>query len=196
MKLALPFAFAAALPFLATPAPAATTYSKVDVNHSDVNFQIRHLISKVRGEFDAYSAVVVKDDGDPTKSSVEFAIDAASIDTGHEKRDADLRSGNFFDVANHPRIVFRSTRVEKVSDSEYRVTGDLTMRGATRSIVLPVTFAGEIPGRDGAKIAAFSTTTRLDRKEFGINWNRTLDNGGVLLGDDVDVTIDLEIATN
>jgi polyisoprenoid-binding protein YceI len=183
------------LSLLPTASADATvsTYSKVDINHSDVSFQIRHIVSKVRGEFEEFSARIVKDDADPAKSSVEFRIKAASIDTDNANRDDDLRSKNLFEVDKYPEIVFVSKKVEKVSENEYRVTGDLTMRGVTKEVVLPVSFDGELKDQRGNVKAGFSTTARLDRKDFGITWNRALDNGGVLLGDDVDVTISLGI---
>jgi polyisoprenoid-binding protein YceI len=184
-----------ALSLLSTASADATvsTYSKVDVTHSDVSFQIRHIVSKVRGEFEDFSAKIVKDDADPTQSSVEFRIKAASIDTDNANRDDDLRSKNFFEVDKYPEIVFASKKVEKLSGSDYRVTGDLTMHGITKEIVLPVSFDGELKDPRGNIKAGFSTSVRLDRKDFGIAWNRALDNGGVLLGDEVDVTISLGI---
>ncbi len=175
---------------LATPLTAADTWV-VDPGHSEVSFQVRHLMSRVRGVFRDFTATVVKDDADATKSSVEFVIQAASIDTGIGDRDKHLRSADFFDVESHPTITFKSTAIEKVSDSEYRVTGPLTMRGVTKVITLPVTFDGEMKDPAGKLRAGFSTETKLDRKEFGINWNKALDQGGFLLSDEVDVEIHL-----
>jgi polyisoprenoid-binding protein YceI len=175
----------------ATPAPGVETF-KSDPAHSEVGFVVRHFVSKVRGRFRDFSAVIVKDDQDPSRSSVEFTIQVASIDTGVEKRDNHLRSADFFDAANYPQITFRSTRVEKVSDSEYRVTGDLTMRGVTKVVTLPVTYAGEMPDGFGGVRAGFSTTTTLNRQDFGIKWNKQLDTGGYMLSDEVEVEIDLE----
>jgi polyisoprenoid-binding protein YceI len=179
-------------PVLATgaPAEAADTYT-LDPVHSEISFQIRHFVTKVRGHFRDYSVTLVKDDANPANSSVELRIDAASIDTNHERRDADLRSENFFWVEEHPEITFRSTAIEQVSDREYRVTGPLTIRGITKVISLPVTLDGEMPDGSGGLRVGFSTSTRLDRKEFGIVWNRALDSGGFMLGDEVDVTVTL-----
>lgn len=174
---------------LAAPAFAADTWV-VDPGHSEVSFQIRHLMSRVRGVFHDFSATIVKDD-DPAKSSVEFTIQAASIDTGIEDRDKHLRTADFFDVENHPTITFKSTSIEKVSDTEYRVTGPLTLRGVTKEITLPVTFDGEMTDPWGNLRAGFSTETTLDRKDFGVNWNRALDQGGFLLSDEVAVEIHL-----
>jgi polyisoprenoid-binding protein YceI len=186
-------AFALALLALVSvlPAAAATTYS-VDVAHSDVGFTIRHFVSQVRGRFDQFSGTIVRDEADPGKSTVEFRIQATSINTNQPDRDKDLRSPNFFDVATHPEIVFKSRSVEAVTADEYRVTGDLTMRGITKVVTLPVRFEGEMKDAWGGVRAGFSTAITLDRKEFGINWNKVLDSGGVMLGDEVGVSISLE----
>jgi polyisoprenoid-binding protein YceI len=186
----MPALLAAAVAIVAAlapaPARAASTFA-VDPGHSDVSFQIRHLMSKVRGVFRDVAGTIVRDDQDPSNSSVELTIQAASIDTRNESRDEDLRGPNFFDVEKFPVITFKSTRVERVSDSEYRVTGRLEMHGVDKEVTLPVTFDGEMEGRVG-----YSLATKLDRKEFGISWNRALDNGGYLLSDEVDVAITIE----
>jgi polyisoprenoid-binding protein YceI len=187
-------AFAAtALAFaLAAPTLAATTYT-IDPNHSTVEFKVRHFLSRVPGEFNDFSATIVRDDQNPANSSVEFAIQAASIDTGVEKRDNHLRSADFFDVANHPTITFKSSKVEKVSDSQYKVTGQLTLRGVTKVITLAVDYAGEMPDGSGGVRAGFSTETNLDRKEFNISWNKALDHGGYMLADEVEIEITLSV---
>lgn len=180
--------------FAVAPASAATTFV-VDANHSDVSFQIRHLMSKVRGLFREFSGTIVRDEADPSKSSVEFRIVAASVDTRNESRDNDLRSEEFFDVAKYPEITFKSTAVEKVSENEYRVTGEFTMHGVTKVLTLPVAFTGEMKDARGTTRAGFAVETRIDRKEYGINWNRALDNGGYLLSDEVDIEITIEAKT-
>lgn len=185
-RIATVVALAAAL---AAPAFAAETWV-VDPGHSEVSFQVRHLMSRVRGVFRDFSATIVRD-ADPAKSSVEFTIQATSIDTGIADRDKHLRTADFFDVDNHPTITFKSTSIEKVSDAEYKVTGPLTMRGVTKVITLPVTFDGEMKDPWGNLRAGFSTETTVNRKEFGINWNKALDQGGFLLSDDVEVEIHL-----
>ena len=188
-----PFRFAAALALsalaaAASPAAAAVTYS-VDKNHTDVSFQIRHMVSQVRGVFHDFTGTVVKDDANPAASSVEFTIQAASVDTGVDNRDNDLRSENFFEVTKFPTITFKSSKVEKVSDSEYKVTGDFTMHGVTKVITLPVTFDGEMKEANGKSRVGFSTSTVLNRKDYGIVWNKALDGGGMLLSDEVKVSI-------
>lgn len=177
---------------LVAPAAASTTTYSADPTHSDVSFSVRHLVSRVRGEFEDFSAEIVRNEAEPAASRVDFRIRVASIDTGNEKRDDHLRSPDFFDASAHPEIVFASRRVEKLTDSEYRVTGELTMRGVTKVITLPVTFHGEMTDPWGGVRAGFSTSIVLDRQEFGIRWNKSLDQGGVMLGDEVRVDVELE----
>jgi polyisoprenoid-binding protein YceI len=153
---------------------------------------VRHFVSNVRGHFDDFTATIVKDEQDPSKSSVEFTVQVASIDTGVEKRDNHLRSADFFDAATYPTLTFKSRHVEKISDSQYKVTGDLTMRGVTKVVPLTVDFAGEMPDGFGNVRAGFSTSTTIDRREFHVDWNRQLANGGYMLSDEVKVEIDLE----
>jgi polyisoprenoid-binding protein YceI len=177
----------------ATAAAAAPATYTVDPAHSEVSFQIRHLVTKVRGTFGQFEGTVVKEDADPAASSVEFTVQVASIDTGIDDRDNHLRSADFFDVAKYPTITFKSSKVERVSDTEYKVTGALAIHGVTKEVTLPVTFDGELKDPWGNTKGGFSTATRLNRKDFGINWNKALDTGGVLLGDEVDVQINLEV---
>lgn len=184
---------ALALPLLPAPSPAAAVTYTADVKHSDVSFKIRHLMSPVRGRFGAFEATVVRDDANPAASSVTFKIDAASIDTGVADRDKHLRSDDFFAVDKHPQITFQSKAVEKVANDKYKVTGDLTMRGVTKVITLDVNLDGEMKDPGGVQRVGFSTSTTLNRKEFGINWNRALDAGGFLLADEVLAEISLEL---
>ena len=181
----------AALPAPDAASAAPLTYT-IDKSHSDVAFQIRHYVSQVHGHFSEFSGSIVKDDENPANATVVFEIQAASIDTGNEKRDNHLRSADFFDAATYPAIKFVSNRIEKQPDGSFRVTGNLTMRGVTRAITLPVTFAGEMSDGRGSFHAGFSASITLNRKEFGITWNRVLDSGGAMLGDEVEVQIDLE----
>lgn len=180
-----------ALALAAGPALAADTLV-IDKSHSEAGFQIRHLFSQVRGRFGAFEGTILMDPAKPEASSVRFTIDASSIDTDNADRDKHLRSPDFFDVANHPTITFRSETIRATGKDRHEVTGKLTMRGVTKTITLPVSFLGI--GKDpwGNERAGFTTSVTLNRKDFGINWNKALDNGGVLLGDDVAVTVDLE----
>ncbi len=172
-------------------AQAATTFS-TDKAHSQVSFVVRHLMSQVRGSFVDFNATIVRDDANPAGSSVDFKIQATSVNTANEKRDNHLRSEDFFFVEKFPEITFKSSKVEKVSASEYNVTGALTMRGVTKVMTLPVTFLGEMKEKDGKVRAGYLISTKLNRKEFGINWNNALDNGGFVLSDDVTVEISIE----
>lgn len=189
------FAVSLSLLLSASPALAQDTWT-VDKGHSEIGFQIRHFVTKVRGRFTDFSGTIVANPAKAETSSVEFAIKATSIDTDNENRDKDLRSNNFFDVEKFPDITFKSSKVKAAGKDRYDVTGTLIMHGVSREVTLPVTFLGSVPtkdrqGREGAK-AGFETSLTLNRKDFEITWNRALDNGGAMLGDDVLVQINLE----
>ena len=169
-----------------------TTPWDIDVTHSAIHFHVRHMvISKVHGRFARWSGAVELDLADPTRSVVNVAIEAASIDTQVVDRDNHLRSADFLDVAAHPQLTFASRKIEKAG-AGYRVTGDLTIRGTTREVVLEAEFAGT--GKDpwGNERAGFSAKTSLDRREFGLTWNAALEAGGVLVGEKVEISIELE----
>ncbi len=165
---------------------------KIDPVHSSVTFKIRHLVSRVQGEFKDLNGTIAFDPADASAGSVAVTIAAASIDTKNDYRDKDLRSGNFFDVETYPEITFKSTGAETTPDGKLQVTGDLTMHGVTRPVVLDAEFLGSGPHPRGGRVAGFAATTTLNRKDFGITWNKVLDAGGTLLGDDVQVEINLE----
>ncbi len=170
----------------------ATNRWNVDVGHSAIHFWVRHMvISKVHGRFARWTGTLELDEQDLTRSSVDVRIDAASIDTQVADRDAHLRSPDFLDVANHPEIGFRSRRIEKAPGG-YRVVGDLSIRGVTREVALEAEFAGT--GKDpwGNERAGFSAKASLDRREFGLVWNAALETGGVLVGEKVEIAIELE----
>jgi len=196
MRLARTLLFAAllALPMLAQkPAAAARETWVVDKAHSMTQFKIRHLMSNVTGRFRDFDATVAIDRADPARSSVEFTIQAASIDTSENTRDEHLRSPDFFEATKYPTISFKSSVVTPKSATRFDVTGDLTMHGVTRRITLPVEFLGFGKDARGNERAGFNIETTLDRKEYNITWNRLLDEGGLLLGDEVKVMIDLEL---
>ena len=178
---------------LHTLAGAATW--EIDPAHTSVGFGVRHLmVSTVRGEFTKESGTVRADDKDYTKAKIEATIDAASINTRVEKRDAHLKSPDFLDVAKYPTITFVSKKIEKAGEGRWKVTGDLTLHGVTRPVTLDV--EGPTPPikdpMTGALRAGAHATTRINRKDFGITWNKNLDGGGVVVGEDVDITIDVE----
>jgi len=195
-----PLAALALLTALAAPAAQAQAAAakasgprtfNIDRNHSSFGFRIRHLVSNVNGRFKDFAGTITYDPAKPENSSVDVTVQATSIDTDTPRRDDDLRSDNFFDVAKYPTLTFKSVSIQKKSASELTLTGDLTMHGVTKRITVPVDVLGTMPFRGGEK-AGFSTTFEVNRKDYGITWNRALDNGGALLGDDVKVTINLE----
>jgi len=170
---------------------AADTYT-IDKVHSDVSFTIRHFASRVHGHFGDFEGSIQTDPSKPEASSVVFTIKTTSIDTNNSNRDGDLRSDNFFDVARFPEITFKSSKVVATGKDTYSVTGTFTMHGVTKEITLPVTYLGSMKDPRGNERASFELNTKLNRKDYGINWNKSLDNGNLMLSDDVDVTIDLE----
>ena len=184
---------AAALAALVVPAAALAaprTYT-IDNSHSIAEFEIRHLMSKVPGRFKEVSGTVTYDPQAPQSSAVDIVVQAASIDTGATRRDEHLRSADFFEVEKYPTLTFRSVAVQPVSATQMRVTGDLTIKGVTERVTVPVEVLGTMPFRGGEK-AGFATTFTVDRKDYGITWNRALDQGGTLLSDEVKVSIQLE----
>jgi polyisoprenoid-binding protein YceI len=190
------FALTVALLLSAAPVLAQDTWV-ADKTHSEVSFQIRHFVSKVRGRFTDFACTVVADNAKPENSSVEFTIKATSIDTAAEGRDKHLRSADFFDVEKYPEITFKSSKVKPTAKDRFEVTGTLTMHGVSKEITLPVSYGGVImtKGREGQEQpkAGFSTETTLNRKDFGIVWNRVLDQGATMLGDDVQISINFEM---
>jgi polyisoprenoid-binding protein YceI len=183
-----------ALVLFAVSAFAADSFV-VDKMHSEANFQVRHLVSRVSGKFDDFAGTISVDEKNPAVSSVEFTIKTPSIDTGVADRDKHLRSADFFDVDKYPDIKFKSTGIKPTSHKNvYDVTGTFTMHGVTKTITLPVEFLGFIKDPRGNTRAGFAAHTVLNRKDYGIIWNRALDNGSTLLSDDVDVTVNIEAA--
>lgn len=177
-------------------APAAADEWVIDKAHSGAFFSVKHMmVTNVRGEFGSLSGTVEYDGKDVKSVKVEATIDAASINTREPKRDEHLRSADFFDVENHPTITFRSKSAAPAGEAKFKVVGDLTMRGVTKEVTLEVEgpTAPIQDSRGNTKIGATATTT-LNRKDFGVSWNRVLDAGGVVVGDEVKVTIELALA--
>jgi polyisoprenoid-binding protein YceI len=177
------------------PASAATSVWQIDPMHSAAQFSVRHLaISTVRGGFSNVKGTVTLDDQDITKSSVDVAIDVSTVDTRVPDRDKDLKSDKFFDAAHYPTMAFRSKKVEELAPGKLKVTGDLTIRGVTKEVVLDVD-GPTAPVKDpwGNQRAAVNATTKINRQDFGVKWNATMDNGGVVVGDEVNITIDAEM---
>ncbi len=174
-------------------APTTQTTWTIDPAHTEVGFSVKHLmISTVRGRFGDVRGTLTLDGNDVTTASVEAEIATASIDTRQEQRDTHLRSADFFEVEKYPSITFRSTRVERIKGDRYRLVGELTIRDITREVVLEATDEGR--GRDpwGGERLAFSATTTIDRREFGLTWNQALETGGVLVSNDIRISVDVQ----
>ena len=187
-------AFAAVAALTGCSVASATTF-EIDPAHSSAQFAVRHLmVSTVRGTLGKVAGTVNLDAADVTKSSVEASIDATGIDTHEPKRDQHLKSPDFLDVAKYPAITFKSKKVTKIADDKYQVTGDLTLHGVTKEVVLDAEGSPK-PFTDpsGNTKLGGAVRTKINRQDFGVAWNKTLDNGGVVLGNDVDVTIDIEL---
>jgi len=172
---------------------AARTTWTIDPAHSNVEFGVKHMMfTTVKGRFSDVRGTITLDEQHVENSSVEVEIGVASIDTRDEKRDVHLRSADFFDVERFPTMTFKSTRVEPTSGGEARVTGDLTIHGVTREVVLNTTMTGRGTNPWGAEVAGFEATTRINRKDFGLEWNVALESGGFLVGDEIKISIDIE----
>jgi len=190
-KTTLAAAALAALPSLALAETETFTLDKV---HSQVGFKVRHFVSKVNGRFGDYEGTVNIDRAKPEASSVEITIKTESINTDNAQRDGHLKSPDFFDAAKYPTITFKSTKVVAKGNNAYDVTGNFTLHGVTKEITVPVSFMGFIKDPRGGEKAGFEASTVINRKDYGIVWNQTLDAGGTVLGDEV--TVDLNFEAN
>lgn len=191
LRRALTVACAAAV--LAGPAAADTTW-EIDPAHTSVQFAVRHMmVSTVRGAFGKVTGTVAADDKDLARSKVQATIDASTIDTRDAKRDEHLRSADFLDVARFPTITFVSKKIEPAGSGRWKMTGDLTLHGVTREVVLDVEAPGtSIKDFQGKTRSGARATTKINRKDFGVVWNKALDGGGIAVGDDLDIVIDVE----
>jgi polyisoprenoid-binding protein YceI len=174
-------------------ATATTTRTFIiDKAHSEAVFQVRHLITKVRGRFSNFEGKLEFDEDRPELSSVRVSIDASSIDTSEPDRDKHLRSADFFGVDTHPTLTFESTKVSKTGATRFDVTGHLTIHGVTREITLPVTFLGVAKDPWGNERAGFETEVTINRKDYGLLWNAALETGGFLVGDEVKINLSIQ----
>ena len=170
-----------------------TTTWNIDAAHSGINFSIRHMVvSKVRGRFARFAGTVELDDADLTRSTIAVAIETASIDTGTAQRDDHLRSADFFDAERFPHLRFQSKRIESLGRDHYRVHGDLTIRDVTREVALDVEYGGQAKDPWGNERAGFLAKTSIERKDFGLKWNQVLEAGGVLVGERVDIELEVQ----
>ena len=177
-----------------TSTTVSTTWN-IDPAHSAAEFKVRHMmISYVKGEFSGLSGAVKLDETDYTQSTVEVSIPAASVRTGDDKRDAHLKTADFFDIEKFSTLTFKSTNIRSTGGRDYAVTGDLTIRGVTKSVTFTVDNVSE-PSNDpwGHQRIGLSASTKVNRKDFGLMWNTALESGGMLLGDEVTITLDVQI---
>ena len=167
---------------------------KIDPIHSDIKFKVKHLlISTVTGEFKKFDATVESEKDDFSDAKIKFEAEVDSIDTGNEMRDNHLRTNDFFDAANYPKITFVSDSFAKKSDNEYELTGDFTMRGVTKKIKLNVEYNGKAKGLDGSDLAGFEISGKINRMDYGVKWNALTETGGIALSDDVKLDLAIEI---
>ncbi|MEI6703293.1 MAG: YceI family protein [Deltaproteobacteria bacterium] len=192
MKRILVFLLSAAL--LAPLNALAATYS-LDPAHTTIGFKVKHLmIANVKGVFEKFKGTVAIDDVDIAKSKVHVSIEMASINSNIAKRDEHLRSGDFFDVAKYPVMTFDSTKVERTGAGALKVTGNLTIKGVTKQVILAVDGpSGEIKSPQGVVKLGASAVTTINRQDFGVSWNKKLDAGAVVVGDEVQISIDAEL---
>jgi polyisoprenoid-binding protein YceI len=168
-----------------------STYT-IDKAHSEVTFQVRHLVTKVRGHFTDFSGTIQFDEAQPDKSSIAFSVNSASIDTSAADRDAHLRGEDFFAAETHPAITFTSSKVTKKQDDQFTVEGTLTIRNTAKVLAVPVTFLGAAKDPWGNARVGFEGEITVNRKDFGLNWNAALETGGFLVGDDVKISVSLQ----
>ena len=166
---------------------------KIDPSHSQITFSIRHMmISNVRGRFENFTGTVEFDEKTPSRSSVEVQIEASSINTREERRDAHLKSADFLNAEKYPYLVFKSKRVEVIDAQHVHVIGDLTIRDVAKEVTLDVEYAGQSKSPWGAISAGFEARTKINRKDWGLNWNLALETGGVLVGDEIKISLEVE----
>lgn len=176
------------LPVLAEPVAW-----EIDPAHTRVGFSVPHMVvSEVEGNFKTFSGTAMLDEKDLTKSQVELSIDAASIDTGNADRDKHLKSPEFFDVQKHPKLTFKSTKITKAGKG-YKLTGDMTIRGVTKPVTLDATISEPIANPWGKQVRGGKISGKIKRGDFGLTWNKTLDKGGVVVGEDVTITVKFEL---
>lgn len=184
---------------LAALLPASAVFAApenytIDPEHSAVGFTIRHLFSKVPGRFTKFEGTLILDRDDFTKSSVQVSIDAASIDTNEPARDKHLRSDAFFDVEKNHTLTFQSTKVRSMAPNKLQIDGNLTIRGTTKPVTLDADILGFGPGYGGGFRGGFEARTKINRQDFGVAWNDVVEGGGYVLGNDVDITLNVEAA--
>ncbi|MES2543961.1 MAG: YceI family protein [Bacteroidota bacterium] len=172
----------------------ATSKWAIDPTHSEIGFKVKHMMfTNVSGKFNTYDATITTEDDDFTKSNIAFSADINSIDTNNADRDGHLKSGDFFDAENHPKLTFKSTSLTKIDDENYELTGDLTLKGITKSVKLPAELSGIMKDPWGNTKIGLNISGKINRTDFGLTWNSALETGGVLVGEDVKFNIELQL---
>ena len=186
---------AASLAFATADARAATERYNVDPDHSIVGFSVAHMVvSKTTGRFKDYTGFIEMDPDAKTVKAIEAVIQTASLDTNHVKRDTHLRRPDFFNVEKYPAMTFKMKSYEKIGDNQYMAKGDLTLLGVTKEVALIGTFNGLVPKDPmGNTRAGFTAHGKINRQDFGMKWSKVLDNGGLVVGDDVDISLEIEV---
>lgn len=183
----------AGLALVALSAAAGAATYEIDKAHSSVSFKVRHLgVSNTKGNFEEFQGSFAFDPADPASWKAAATIQVASVNTDDAKRDEHLRSSDFFDVANHPTMTFQSTGVTKNADGTYQLQGDLTLRGVTKPVTLALEVLGTVTDPWGNARAGFAATGKINRKDFGVSWHKALDNGGLVVGDEVTILLEIE----
>ena len=175
-----------------TTATAMTTTYNIDKAHSEATFQVRHLLTKVRGRFSDFAGTIQYDEARPENSVVEFTIQATSIDTSEKDRDTHLRSADFFEVEKFQTLTFQSRSIARKGTNQFNLTGDLTMHGVTRPVSFNVEFLGKAKDPWGNERIAFEAETTVNRKDYGLHWNAALETGGFLVGDEVKISLSIQ----
>jgi len=173
----------------------ATTKWAIDPTHSEIGFKVKHMMfTNVSGKFLTYDATITTEGDDFENAAIEFSADIASIDTANADRDGHLKSGDFFDAENHPKLTFKASSFKKINDEKYEITGDLNIRGVAKTVTFPVEFSGILTDPWGNTKVGLSIEGKINRKDWGLNWNSALETGGVLVGEEVKLNIELQFA--
>ena len=173
----------------------ATTKWSIDPTHSEIGFKVKHMMfTNVSGKFLTYDAIITTEGDDFENAAIEFSGDIASIDTANADRDGHLKSADFFDAENHPKLTFTSSSFKKINDEKYELTGELNIRGVAKTVTFPVEFSGILTDPWGNTKVGLSIEGKINRKDWGLNWNSALETGGVLVGEEVKLNIELQFA--
>ncbi|BFM43664.1 YceI family protein [Flavobacterium sp. CFS9] len=173
----------------------ATTKWSIDPTHSEIGFKVKHMMfTNVSGKFGTYDATISTDEDNFENAAIEFSGDITSIDTANTDRDNHLRSGDFFDAENHPKLTFKGSSFKKINEGSYELTGDLNIKGISKSVTFPVEFSGTMTDPWGNTKVGLNIEGKINRKDWGLNWNSALETGGVLVGEEVKLNIELQFA--